>query len=64
MKRVLRCADCGLPWATIQNGCIVVQSLHSGRKHFNAISITELLTMLAAEEIPAAVKSDVHLASA
>lgn len=64
MKRVLRCADCGLPWATIQNGCVVVQSVHSGHKHINAISITELLTMLAAEDIPAAVKSDVHVVSA
>ena len=40
--RVLRCSCCGLPFAVLQNGALVVQSQHSGNKHTNAISLAEL----------------------
>ncbi len=40
--KVLRCSCCGLPFAVLQNGALVVQSQHSGNKHTNAISLAEL----------------------
>lgn len=43
---VLRCEHCGLPWARVQNGCIIVVSTHRGEKHVNAISIAKLLEMV------------------
>lgn len=41
----LICSCCGLPFARVQNGCIIVESKHSGDKHVNAISIEELLRL-------------------
>ena len=42
---VLRC-KCGLPWATVQNGQLVVQSKHFGQCHVNKISLAELIRVL------------------
>ncbi len=39
---VLRCACCGLPYARVQNGCLVVESRHHGEKHTNAISLADV----------------------
>ncbi len=39
---VLRCTECGLPWAKIVNGVLVVESRHHGEKHTSVIAITEL----------------------
>lgn len=39
---VLRCACCGLPYARVQGGCLVVESRHHGEKHTNAISLEEV----------------------
>jgi len=39
---VLRCGQCGLPWAKICNGVLVVESRHHGDRHVNAIAIAEL----------------------
>lgn len=42
----LRCAKCGLPWATIQNGVLMVESKHNGDKHTNVITLAELVKLL------------------
>lgn len=42
----LRCAECGLPWARIQNGALLVMSHHSGHKHTNAIALADLLQLV------------------
>ncbi len=42
---VLRCGECGLPWARLQNGALVVQSQHSGQKHINAIALDDLIRL-------------------
>ncbi len=47
---MLRCSDCGLPWAHIQNGSLVVKSRHRGRVHVNAIGVGDLLTAVCAPE--------------
>ncbi len=39
---VLRCECCGLPWARVQGGALVVTSKHHGEPHVNAIALTEL----------------------
>ena len=39
---VLRCACCGLPYARVQDGCLVVESRHHGDKHTNAIALAEV----------------------
>ena len=39
---VLRCGQCGLPWAKISNGVLVVESRHHGDRHVNVISQEEL----------------------
>lgn len=39
---VLRCGQCGLPWAKISNGVLVVESRHHGDRHVNVISLAEL----------------------
>ena len=40
----LHCGEdgCTLPWARVQNGCLVVQSRHNGMTHTNAIPIDKL----------------------
>ncbi len=42
---VLRC-NCGLPWAEVQNGCLVVLSRHRGQQHVNVITLEELRRLL------------------
>lgn len=42
MDVVLRCGQCGLPWAKISNGVLVVESRHHGDRHVNAIALPEL----------------------
>jgi hypothetical protein len=39
---VLRCAYCGLPWAKVQNGVLIVESHHHSDKHVNVIPLDEL----------------------
>lgn len=46
-RGALRCS-CGLPWATLQNDRIVVQSKHRGKLHNNSISVWDLLLMVLA----------------
>jgi hypothetical protein len=41
----LRCAACGLPWARLQNGVLMVQSKHHGEKHVNGIAVTRLVEL-------------------
>lgn len=42
---VLKC-KCGLPWAHLQNGYLVVESKHYGVCHVNKISLAELVETL------------------
>ncbi len=46
----LRCSCCGLPFARLQHGCIVVESKHSGEKHVNAVAVDELVKMIREEQ--------------
>lgn len=39
---VLHCACCGLPWARIRGGELIVASRHHGEQHINAIALTEI----------------------
>jgi hypothetical protein len=39
---VLRCTECGLPYARVVNGVLVVESRHHGEKHTSVIAIAEL----------------------
>lgn len=45
-RKVLRCGVCGLPFATIQNGVLMVESKHNGDKHTNVITLAELEKLL------------------
>lgn len=38
----LRCAVCGLPWATVRGGVLMVESRHGGKVHVNTISLAAL----------------------
>jgi hypothetical protein len=42
MRRILRCTVCGLPWARIENGVLIVESRHHGERHVNVIPVTVL----------------------
>lgn len=41
----LRC-PCGLPFARLQSGYIVVQSKHYGKLHVNSVALWDLLRMV------------------
>lgn len=41
----LRCVQCGLSYARLTNGCLVIQSVHHGRKHVNMIHVAELVRL-------------------
>ena len=41
--KVLKCHQCGLPWARLQGGSLVVESRHHGEKHVNAVAIADLV---------------------
>jgi hypothetical protein len=40
--KVLRCACCGLPYARLVDGKVVIVSRHHGEAHANAVSLAEL----------------------
>jgi hypothetical protein len=42
---VLRCGQCGLPWAKLSNGVLVVESRHHGERHVNVIALETLFKM-------------------
>ena len=42
----LRCRICDVPFATLQNGAIVIESRHHGQKHINTIAIADLLAYI------------------
>lgn len=44
----LRCHrdDCNRPWAHISNGVLLVESVHGGHRHSNAVSLDTLLKLL------------------
>lgn len=41
----LRCASCGVAYAELQNGCLVVQSRHHGEIHVNVLPVSKLVKM-------------------
>ncbi|OQA21110.1 MAG: hypothetical protein BWY63_01371 [Chloroflexi bacterium ADurb.Bin360] len=52
MRRILRCTVCGLPWARIENGVLIVESRHHGERHVNVIPVTALQEEEPEEEQP------------
>lgn len=42
---VLRCTVCGLPWARIENGVLIVESRHHGQRHVNVMSLRQLVEL-------------------
>lgn len=48
---VLRCTCCGLPFATVQNGVVVIQSKHHGETHTNVVAVAELMKAQTPAEI-------------
>lgn len=45
MKK-LRCEECGTPYAALQKGVLVIESIHHGRKHVNVIAVWDLVLMV------------------
>ena len=41
--RNLICPECGLPWAKIESGCLIVHAHHRGQKHVCSISVLDLV---------------------
>lgn len=39
----LICQCCNLPFAYLKDGCLVVQSVHGGEKHINAVALDTLV---------------------
>ncbi len=46
---LLRC-QCGLPYARIENGCIIIESRHHGETHQNVMPLATLVEMADAQE--------------
>lgn len=40
---ILECASCGLPFARIEHGVLIVKSVHHGETHQNVIAISDLV---------------------
>jgi hypothetical protein len=38
----LRCSKCGLPYARVQNGVLIIESKHRGETHVNVIALADL----------------------
>lgn len=41
----LRCSACGLPFARIQNGVLIIESKHHGQTHVNAVSLMSIVEL-------------------
>lgn len=41
--RELLCADCGLPFARIRDGTLVVEAYHRGQRHVCSVTVLELV---------------------
>ena len=46
VKDPLRCAQCGQPFARLQGGSLVIQSVHGGEKHYNWVSVWDLVLLV------------------
>ena len=44
-----QCGQCGLPYARLQNGCIIIESRHHGETHQNVMPIATLAEMAKAQ---------------
>lgn len=42
---ILRCECCGLPFARLVNGAIIVESRHHGERHQNVVAVDELVKL-------------------
>ena len=45
---LLRC-QCGLPYARLENGCIIIESRHHGETHQNVMPLATLVEMAKAQ---------------
>jgi hypothetical protein len=41
--KVFLCRECGLPFARVEEGCLVVEAYHRGSKHVCSVSILEVV---------------------
>lgn len=46
MTDPFRCRVCGLPFARLQNGSLLVESKHHGEKHVNVVSVWDLVLLV------------------
>jgi hypothetical protein len=49
-KTVLICDKCGLPFARVQGGALVIESRHHGQVHVNVLSVDELVRVFGGSE--------------
>jgi hypothetical protein len=59
-RRVLRCRYCGLPFAALQNGVLIIESKHNSTKHVNVLTL-EVLQQLMREPSPSEYKAKIEL---
>jgi len=45
--KMLRCAECGTPFAEVQHGALVIRAKHHGAVHVNVIALSELALLMA-----------------
>jgi len=41
---------CGIEWMGIQNGCVMVISVHNGEKHTNVLRLEDLIRLAQEDE--------------
>lgn len=42
----IRCDECNLPYARVQDGVLVIESRHYGVKHTNVIRLEDMIELL------------------
>lgn len=45
-RRPLKCSRCGLPYAHVENGVLIVTARHHGEKHECVIAVSELVKIM------------------
>lgn len=45
-----QCGDCTLPFGYVQNGILVIQTEHYGKKHINVLTLGQVLELLKQQE--------------
>jgi len=46
----LRCPDCGLPFARVQDGVLVIETQHYGKRHTNVLRLEDVVQLLQERE--------------